>query len=358
MRGRDFFSYCTSLRPIELKTVGELSWVRHIAQGEVLYSPGEPGNALYIVNRGILEVLSQKGHQDNKVICISRGDLIGDVEVFADIKRTQLVRAKEDSSLQCFPRANFPELLRLVPSFYRHLCEQMAFSLLKERDVAGEADRHLELSGRISNFDLTTIYQTIMSSGQTGELDIKDEHAQTVGAYYFEAGRLGAGKFQHLTGEEAFLQLFQNDKLAGSFSFSVGERRETDWIEAGRINKKNGDALIVALQFRDELEALKKGMHQHTQPLRLRTSELKWEGGTPEELKALAKQIWDLLVPGPRSIAELYRQCSVCELKLYQVVTELIYSEQVTFTGTQDRRETAEPPSPKTEAAVAQVCPA
>jgi CRP-like cAMP-binding protein len=338
MRSRDFFAFCTSLRPIELKTIGELSWVRHVAEGEVLYSPGEPGNALFIVNRGVLE-LQQNGRQNDKVIYVSRGDLVGDVEVFADARRAQLVRAKEASSLQCFPRANFPELLRVVPAFFRFICEQMAASLLRERDLADEQkNQTLELSGRISNFDLTTIHQTIMSSGQTGELDIKGEDARTIGAFYFEEGHLHAAKFQHLTGEEAFWQLFLCDTLAGTFSFSAGERPATDWIKAGQIAEGKGDLLIVALQYRDELDALKKGMHQHSDRLSTRKTEMQWSGTAPEELGMLAGQMWEILRRGPITIEDLYRQCAVCELKVFRVVSELLYSEQLSFTGAAQRK--------------------
>jgi CRP-like cAMP-binding protein len=331
MRPRDFFAFCTTLKPPELKAIGELSWVRHLAEGEVLYSPGEPGNALYIINRGVLEALFQKGRQNAKSVFLGRGDVTGDIEVFLGILRTQLVRAQEAASLQCFPRANFPGLLRLVPSFYQFVCEQTAYRLLTERDLAGEQNDCRELSGRISNFDPTTIHQTIVSSGQTGELSIKDENTEPLGAFYFESGRLCAGQFQHLTGEDAFWQLFLSDQLSGTFSFSVGQRRLTDWIESGQIRRSGGDMLITALQFRDELEALKKGMHQGSEKLSARTTELRWTGGAHDQLRELAEQILELLARGPKTMGDLYRQCSVCELKIYQVVTELLYSDQVSF---------------------------
>ena len=89
--------------------------------------------------------------------------------------------------------------------------------------------------------------QTVVSSGQTGELTIKYENAEPLGAFYFESGRLRAGQFQHLTGEDAFWQLFLSDKLSGTFSFSVGERPLTDWIESGQIRRSGGEMLITAL---------------------------------------------------------------------------------------------------------------
>jgi CRP-like cAMP-binding protein len=333
---RDFFAFCTTLKPSELKAMGELSWVRYVAEGDALYSPGEPGNALYIVNRGVLEVVTQGSRPASKILLLYRGDLIGDIEVFADLRRSQLVRAKEASKLQCFPRANFPEMIRLVPSFFRYLCEQITARLLKERDFVGEQDDSLELRGRISHFDLMTIHQTIISSCQTGELSIKDDKGDTIGVFYFESGQPRAARFQHLTGEEAFWQLFLSDNLSGSFTFAAGEGSLIDSTQSAPIASRS-DLLIAACQYRDELDALKKGMRSHLKPLRTRARELRWNGASPETLRPLAQRIWDQLAHGPRVLSELYQKCDVCELKIFQVVSELLYSDQVTFSGPSDQ---------------------
>jgi CRP-like cAMP-binding protein len=331
MPQRDFFAFCAALKSAELRAIGELSWVRNLTQGEVLYSPGERGNALYIVNSGLLEVLPQRSSQKEGRVYLSRGDVVGEVEVFADLARLELVRAQEAANLQCFPRANFPELIRLVPSFFRYLCEKMAGRLLEAHDLMVEQSRCIELSGRFSNFDLTTIHQTIMSSGQTGELIIKDESAETIGAFHFDAGRLCAGQFQHLSGEEAFWQLFLTDTLYGTFSFSAGERPLTECIQSDEITRNGNDLLIVALQFRDEFHALKKEMPYSPAKLSARASELDWNGSAPEYLHSVATQVWDILSSRPATIDDLYRQCSVCELKLYQVVNHLLSSGQISF---------------------------
>jgi CRP-like cAMP-binding protein len=331
MRQRDFFAFCTGLKPVELRAIGELSWVRHLNEGEQLYAPGEPGNALYIVNRGVIQASWTSRRQRTKSVGLGRGEIIGDIEVFCDIRRTQTERAIQPASLQCFPRNNFPELLRRVPSFYRFLCEQMAARLVSEREVAAEFDDSLELSGSISNFDLTTIHQTIMSSGQTGELAIKHENGEVLGAFYFENGRPATAQFQHLTGDEAFWQLFLTDQLAGTFSFAAGERALTASISAPIASK--GDLLINALQYRDEFEALKSGVENYGGKLRVRAGTLSWNGQAPPELRELAEHIWELITRGPKTIAEIYRQSSVCELKILRVVAELLYSNQLGFVG-------------------------
>ncbi len=330
MPDRDFFAFCTSLTRPELKIIGELSWVRHLNEGEILYQPGEPGNALFIVNRGEIEVVDENVAGEN--LRLTRGQVIGDVEAFSELPRIQLVRALTVASLQCFPRANFHQLVRSVPSFFRYLCEQMAFRVLKANHRAQDVLQHAPLSGHISHFDLTTVHQTIASSGQTGQLSIKDDHAETVGAFYFESGRPSAGQFQHLTGEEAFWQLFLNESLSGTFSFSVGERPLTTWIESGQIARSTPDMLISALQYRDELNDLKKEIRppSHARISPTKTS-LQWNGGAPEELRPLAGRIWDLVQNKPLSIGEVFRQCSVCELKVYQVINHLLTQEQIAF---------------------------
>jgi CRP-like cAMP-binding protein len=325
----DFFAFCTALKPAELKAIKELSWARSLAAGAVLYSPGEPGNALYIITQGLVEAQFQKPRHGVNSEFLGRGDVIGDIEALLGIRRTQLVRAQETSSVHCFPRANFAELLRLVPSFYQYLCAQMAYRLLTERELALEQTQSLELSGRISNFDLTTIYQTVVSSGQTGELSIKHQNAEPLGAFYFESGRLCAGQFQHLVGEEAFWQLFLSDKLSGTFSFSVGKRPLANLIESGKIRRHGGDMLITALQFQDELHVLKRGMPSGSVLFRARTTKLNWDDRTSDELREVAQQVLQVLSHDLKTVADLYLQCNICELKLYRVVAELLRSEQI-----------------------------
>jgi len=329
MPDRDFFAFCTSLTRPELRMIGELSWVRHLQEGEILYRPGEPGNALFIVNRGEIEVVS--GPEGLNLVRLIRGQVIGDTEAFSESPRIQLVRAPSGASLQCFPRSNFQQLVRAVPSFFRYLCEQMAFRLLQESDQVRNNEELAPLTGQISNFDLTTVHQTIAHSGQTGQLRIKDEQAELIGAFYFKSGRPCAAQFQHLTGEEAFWQLFLNEALSGTFSFSVGELPSPNWIGGGEIIRQTDDMLIAALQYRDELSALKKEINPAAAARLVPAhAKLHWNGSS-EHLRPLADRIWELVSRKPLNLSQIYRQCSVCELKIYQVVDLLLKQNQAGF---------------------------
>lgn len=326
MVDRDFFGFCIALKPLELKAIGELSQTRHLAAGETIYAPGDPGDILYIINRGVVEAVrgSAKNMSD---AYLSRGDIFGDVEVLTELPRKYLVRTREPVSLQCFHRKDFAELIRRVPSFFQYLCEQLAFRLAQARDRALAQSHCLELSGSLSNFDLVTIYQTIVNSSQTGALRISNEKSDLISAFFFERGQPRCGQFEHLTGEEAFWQLFLSDSLAGTFSFSSGDRPVSDWIQSEPITRNAGDMLINALQGRDEFHELKQRMPDAEAKLHRRKSSLSWPSIASPELQPIAEQVWPLAYKAPVTLAGLFRSCTVCELKIYQVMDELVQSK-------------------------------
>jgi CRP-like cAMP-binding protein len=324
---RDFFTFCTSLKPMELRAIGELSSVQHISEGEVVYGPGAESDALYIINRGVVEVDHTGSKRSQANIYLSRGDVFGDLEALTGQPRSHIVRTREPVSLQAFPSRDFPELVRQVPTFFKYLCERLAFRLLHEHDVAPLPSRCLELSGSLSNFDLTTIYQTITQSAQTGQLRIMDEHDKMVSAFFFEEGQPRRGKFQHLSGEEAFWQLFLKESLVGTFSFSSGMRSAPSDLAGGDLDRHPSDLLINALQHRDEYNVLRQQMGENTLLIRRRKLNFAWPVSAPSDFEPVAEQIWQMAYSAPIALFSLYEKCPVCELKIYQIVSTLIESE-------------------------------
>lgn len=325
MRERDFFAYCTSLKLLELKAIGELSRVRHLGEGETIYSTGDAGDCLFIINRGVVEVI-QPSAQKSPATYLSRGDVLGDVETLSGLPRKQIARTCEPVSVQCFQRKDFPELIKRVPSFFHFLSGQLALRLAQARDLAMTQSHCLELSGNLSNFDLITVYQTIANSSQTGQLRISNPAGELVSAFFFEQGQPRCGQFEHLTGEEAFWQLFVNEQLTGTFTFSATELPEKDWIQSDRITKNASEMLINALQGRDEFAELKQKFAEGTATLQRNKANLNWPAGAPAESLTVAEQVWDFAQKGSVTVDQIFRQCAVCELKVYQVVDELLQS--------------------------------
>jgi len=329
MLDRDFFGFCTTLKPLELKAMGKLSQVRHLKEGETVYSPGDLGDTLYIINRGVVEVVQGHTGKASAETYLSRGDIFGDVEALTELPRKHLIRTRESVSLQCFPRKNFAELVTRVPAFFQYLSQHLAFRFSQTRDLALAQSDRLELSGSLLNFDLVTIYQTIVNSSQTGELLISNEDSALISVFYFEKGQPRSGQFEHLTGEEAFSQLFLSEALPGTFSFSSGDRNICAGIQAGEITRNPEEMLIDALQGRDELNDMKSRMSDGAATLRRRKSNLSWPAKAPADLEPVAEQIWEVLADGPVTLFSLFRQGSFCELKIYEAVDELVESHHL-----------------------------
>ena len=326
MVDRDFFGFCTTLKPLELKALGELSQTRHLAAGETIYAAGDLSDILYIINRGVVEAVRDSVGNTSDAY-LSRGDIFGDVEVLTEHPRKYLVRTHEPVSLQCFHRKDFAEITKRIPSFFQYLSEQLAFRLAQARDLALAQSHCLELSGSLSNFDLVTIYQTIVNSSQTGELRISNEKSDLVSALFFEKGQPRCGQFEHLTGEEALWQLFLSDTLPYTFSFAAGDRPVSAWIQSEPITRNQCDLLLTALRGRDEFYQLQQRMPDPDAPLYRRKSILSWPSFAPPELQPIAEEIWSFANETPVTLGGLFRRFTVCELKIYQVVDELVQSK-------------------------------
>src|SRR5947209_2357448 len=331
MRDRDFFAYCTSLKLLELKAIGELSFVQHLPEGATIYSTGDPGDALFIINRGVVEVIHPAAQKSAPAAYLSRGDLLGDVETLSGLPRNHVARTCEPVSLQCFKSKDFPELIRRVPSFFHYLSNQLALRLAQARDMAVSQSHCLELSGNLKNFDLITVYQTIANSSQSGQLRISNPNSELVSAFFFENGQPRCGQFEHLTGEEAFWQLFVSEELAGTFAFSTAELPDKDWIQSELITKNASEMLINALQGRDEFAELKSRFSDSAATVQCARPAFNWPASAASELQPAAEQIWKCVAAGPRTVASIFRECTVCELKVYQVVNELIESRHLVW---------------------------
>lgn len=327
MGSHDFFAFCTLLRPLELKALGELSQVRHLPAGEIIYRAGEASDSLFIINRGMVEIPPDPGRAVIGTY-LSRGDIFGDVETLTELPRKNLVRACEPVSLRVFERESFPKILERVPSFFRYLSGQLAQRLLQATEAAILHSHCLELSGNLANFDLVTIYQTIVNSSQTGELSILDEDREMVAAFFFDGGVPRGGQFQHLIGEEAFWQLFLADDLRGTFTFFSGDARVSQSIQAGGLMRSSTEMLITALQARDEFQALRAEMPDGFATLQRQNPDLRLDD-IPPGLHAVAQAIWKLPLVRMIPLDDLYKKLSVCEMKIYQAVHELTLTGQI-----------------------------
>lgn len=96
--------------------IAELSNLRRLAPGEVLFLKGDPGDALYAVRRGQVRIstVATSGRQLTLNI-LGPGDVFGEIALLDGGERTADAAAEEASELLVIRRPDFLQLLRQQP---------------------------------------------------------------------------------------------------------------------------------------------------------------------------------------------------------------------------------------------------
>lgn len=117
--------------PVDLLTqVAQAAETVAVGAGELLFGQGDPGETLYIVRSGRLEVLV-----DDEIVRVhGRGEAFGELALLSGGVRTASVRARRDSDLLALHRAEFDRLLDTEPAFSRALIHELG-ARLRRGDV-------------------------------------------------------------------------------------------------------------------------------------------------------------------------------------------------------------------------------
>ncbi len=103
---------------------------RRYAAGETIYNEGDPGDAMFIIKEGKIEVLRGVGGKNARLATLSQGAIFGEMAVLRDLPRSTttrtlgpvcLVVVPKDAFLSAFNRDN-PLGLKLL----RTLCERLS----------------------------------------------------------------------------------------------------------------------------------------------------------------------------------------------------------------------------------------
>jgi predicted acylesterase/phospholipase RssA len=93
---------------------GAATPVRLLA-GEWLFRKGDPGDALYVVTRGRVEVVAETGSAAVVVRTLGRGGVLGELAMLTHAPRSASARARRDSELLAVRRDRFDALLHGAP---------------------------------------------------------------------------------------------------------------------------------------------------------------------------------------------------------------------------------------------------
>ncbi|HYB53505.1 MAG TPA: cyclic nucleotide-binding domain-containing protein [Thermoanaerobaculia bacterium] len=82
------------------------------AMGEIIFSEGEIGNEMFIIQTGTVELLKSIGKETRVLATLEKGDFFGEMSVLEDLPRTASARAKTDVELVRINGATFDSMLK------------------------------------------------------------------------------------------------------------------------------------------------------------------------------------------------------------------------------------------------------
>jgi CRP-like cAMP-binding protein len=109
----------TQMRMVEERTV-----MREIRRKEVLYLPGDAGDRIYLLKRGVVKISALTDDGKEIILALLRpGEVFGEEAVLEDAPRDHMAEAYEDALICVIARQDFMGILRAHP--------EMAFKVTK-----------------------------------------------------------------------------------------------------------------------------------------------------------------------------------------------------------------------------------
>lgn len=90
-----------------------------VPAGRAVFEEGEPGEMLYVIVRGQVDVHRREADGERHVTVLEPGDFFGEIALLEEVRRTATVRARTPCLLLALERADFQELLAEAPGLRR-----------------------------------------------------------------------------------------------------------------------------------------------------------------------------------------------------------------------------------------------
>ena len=221
--------FFTTLPEDELERLASELEVVNLKSGEILFREGDPGQLLYIVIKGDLEILKAPGTEDELILnTIHEGEYIGEMSLITGAPRTASVRAhNRDAVLLSMNRNHLNDLLHRHPELasamvtvlsqrldntniatFRDLTEknhqlQKAYDELKAAQEQLIEKERMEKELQVAANIQMSILPDILPSADGYDFGGRILPARQVGGDFYDVFELGQDKFGILIGDVA-----------------------------------------------------------------------------------------------------------------------------------------------------------
>ncbi len=180
------------LERVHLDTVAACLVLRYVPAGDTLFRPGDPGDAMYFIETGQIEILSADSDDTPHILArLIPGDYFGEMALLTGKSRTVTARAARHTSLWTLYRSDFDALLVKLPTLMTALSRALRERLSQATETALPVHLHtLALSSGLSRIELTALNEKLQPQAfRRGEIVCTEGHFGDV-MYFVESGQV------------------------------------------------------------------------------------------------------------------------------------------------------------------------
>jgi CRP-like cAMP-binding protein len=127
--------------------------------GKHIFIEGEPGDTMYIIQRGRVKITKRIGDVDKILMILHKGDFFGEMAIITQGKRSATATAVDSCELLCFNRQGFISMISKNSNIAMNIIEKLCLRLEKAdnqiRDLTKRDIKSLVISA-LNNLRFTT----------------------------------------------------------------------------------------------------------------------------------------------------------------------------------------------------------
>lgn len=253
-----FQQFLDSLPEVNRESILSASSQRWAQDGHAIITQGDASDAVFVIEDGVVSVSLEAPDEkiSRPLTYLGRGDIFGELGVIIRVDRTATVTAVCDVYYRVFKASVFWDMMLNTPGFAAFIASRLASCVAHTTSNLAYNSLCTDLSGKLPQFDMISVFYTVAGSGSTGELKVLNDQKDTIGTFFFEQGRLRHAHFKHLRGVEACRQLFIEYEIAGAFSYKRVEKPSNPADELYPIDSDVEDIVFEGALLRDSFELL------------------------------------------------------------------------------------------------------
>jgi CRP/FNR family cyclic AMP-dependent transcriptional regulator len=217
------FSMFKTLRAHEIKELVSLLKIKSFSAGEFIVKKGDPGENLFIITSGKVEVLDD---DQISIALLERGDVFGEMSLLSGDPVVASVKVVEDSKVLSIDSRNFRKVLTQYPSLQMYLARLLTKRLAKA-NLQRSVDLSAEMSGSLSETPTSELFQTCNINEKTGVLTLNLSGGTA--ELWFNGGKLIRVRYSEKEDKEAFYELLKENR--GRYKFVSGLSEDAENIK-------------------------------------------------------------------------------------------------------------------------------